>query len=282
MGLKKGSILQNSAESIMLAALFLHPATTDVTTRGYTPPALVPTISSAVAAARAAAIAAAPGEHMLLPGPRTFYDQQKVPCCVSCALASAMEALNPSWPRLAALFHYYVCNFERGLGDPNGSLPLGSATITPLGVEGVCESVDYPVPFTIAGASTPPSQVAFDDAKMHRLAGDGSSLRFRRLTGTSIAAAVRDALNQEHPVVIGFTLPVGYPDRFLDSSYAWNDPMIARDTGGHCVTAVGFSDARSAVRIHDCQGASAFDRGRWWMGYRILDSTFVGDAFSLG
>jgi hypothetical protein len=252
-----------------------------MTTRGYQPPAIVPTVSSAAGFVRSAAIAAAPAEHLLTPGPRSFYDQQKVPCCVSCSLAGAMEARNPQWPALAALFHYYVCRVDGGVGNPDGSLPLASRTLNPLGIVGICRSTEHNAPFTAEGAATRPSSAAFSDAKTHRLAGDGSSLKYRPLSGTSLAIAVREALSRDQPVVIGFTLPVGYPDRFLDSAFTWSDPTMARDAGGHCVLAVGFSDARGAIRIHDCQGPSAFDQGRWWMGYRILDSGFVGDAFTL-
>jgi len=82
-------------------------------------------------------------------------------------------------------------------------------------------------------------------------------------------------------VVIGLHLPAGYSENFLEPGFLWSDPTVSRDVGGHCVLAVGFSDARGAIRIHDCQGPSKFDGGEWWMGYRVVDSAFVVAAFEL-
>jgi hypothetical protein len=35
------------------------------------------------------------------------------------------------------------------------------------------------------------------------------------------------------------------------------------------------------VKIVDSRGRSSFDKGMWWMGYRVLDSHFVFQAYAL-
>jgi hypothetical protein len=50
---------------------------------------------------------------------------------------------------------------------------------------------------------------------------------------------------------------------------------------GHCVLAFGYDDSRQVLHIQDSQGEDAFDGGRWWMGYRVVDSTVVQEVYRL-
>src|SRR3954469_17299008 len=83
---------------------------------------LIP-LSPAAAAMRAAALPSESSEFIFPTLPRAVINQgPDVPCCVSCALAAAMEMLHPLWPPLAPLFHYFITRFERGGADPRGFL----------------------------------------------------------------------------------------------------------------------------------------------------------------
>ena len=84
-------------------------------TPGYALPAISPTVSPLAPLVRANLIAGNP-QNISLSRPKRVLDQADVPCCVSCALAGAMQILHPEWPELAPLFHYFVTRFERPRG----------------------------------------------------------------------------------------------------------------------------------------------------------------------
>ncbi len=193
-----------------------------------------------------------------------------------------MEMKNAQWPALAPLFHYYVVRYQRGIIATNGALPLDATTLNPLGVEGICRLDTHDMPFAEEGSRTRPSDAATADARTHRIGRSGTGYNYQPIRTPSRAMGIRAALLANYPVVIGFALPDGYPDAFVDSKFAWTDPTDpAPGRGGHCVVIIGFSDARSAFHIHDSQGADRFDHGRWWMGYQVADSDVVSAAVAL-
>ncbi len=211
-----------------------------------------------------------------------MFDQQAINCCVSCALAVGMERVSPGSPTLAPLFHYYIARIEDAGGDPNGNLFLENALQT-LAVSGICTHDLHPVPFTQVGSDTPPSKEARGDGEARALRRRAGRLRFEDGGGSgSNAAWIREKLDHDCPVILGIGLPSGYPDRFLDARYEWRDPDQPAPTDlGHCVLVSGYSDLRNALKIRDSRGSSKFDRGYWWMGYRVADSSAVQQLFSL-
>jgi hypothetical protein len=114
----------------------------------------------------------------------------------------------------------------------------------------------------------------------------GLSFPFKPIAGASRAATVREYLRDGHPVVVVFRLPLGYPSSFLNDEHEWLDPETPPPSdSSHCVLITGFDDLRGsrvpgAVRVFDSHGESAFDGGGWWMGYRVLDSSAVQQAFA--
>lgn len=249
--------------------------------QGYALPAIIPTISPAAPIVRAAAINANISSYELPVKPRLVVDQQELPCCVSCALGGAMETLNPNWPTLAPLFHYYVTRNDRGGADADGFLFLDSGVATVLAV-GICRHDLHPHPYTKAGAATKPTTEAHADALTRALGRRRERPRAERVSGVSRAVWIRDQLRQDRPVVIGLELPMSYPDKFLNPDFEWRDPNGSPRSGsGHCVLAFGYNDARQALHIQDNHGPGRFDRGCWWMGYRVADSIMVQDAYSL-
>jgi hypothetical protein len=79
---------------------------------------------------RALAVSAMLNDFTVLVGPRSFGDQGEVKCCVSCALAGAMEIIHPDWPSLAPLFHYYVTRVVDNEDDGAGGIALDGALTT--------------------------------------------------------------------------------------------------------------------------------------------------------
>jgi hypothetical protein len=253
--------------------------------KGFRLPQIAATPSPAAAIVRAAAIQSTLSDFNLPDGARGFPDQGDVNCCVSCALAGAMEIIHPDWPELAPLFHYYVSRFMNNFVDSTGGLALDDALST-LTNQGICQHADHDVdhgnPYTPDESLIPPSAAAFTDALGRRIEFEGLLFKFKHVGGASWSAAIRDELRQMRPVAAGFRLPQDYPDGFLDPRFEWSDLIKApASTAGHCVLVTGYSDSRQALRVRDSLGRTRFDNGGWWMGYRLADSGVIQDAYSL-
>lgn len=243
---------------------------------GYAVPAISPKISPLAPLVRANLIAGNP-QNISLPRPERVLDQADVPCCVSCALAGAMQILHPEWPELAPLFHYFVTRFDNHAADQNGFLLLQPA-ISTLAKQGICRFDLHPQPFTTVGATTRPAPAAFTDASTRRLRGLFAS---RSLPGPTRVVRIREELRKGCPVVVGITLPKSYPDSFLDSKFEWNDPSTPLGSAGHCLLVVEASDSRNGLLVQDSRGPREFDRGCWRLGYRVVDSFIVREAYSV-
>lgn len=244
-------------------------------------PRLTTSATAAAGPVRVAEIVANPSRHELQVKARDVVDQGTLPCCVSTALGAAMEILNPSWPALAPLFHYYVTRFDRGGADAGGFLFLidGLATLTR---DGICRKELHPQPYTVVGASTKPSVEAYADAKRRALRRLNDHARFSPAVGSSKVVWIREQLRNECPVVLGMQMPLGYPKAFLNEKMEWLDPdKPPRTLAGHCVLVTGYDDSRQALHIQDSRGIEAFDEGRWWMGYLVVDSTVVQQVYRL-
>ncbi len=248
---------------------------------GYSLPSIIANLSPAVANARFAAITANVTSFELPVEPRSVVNQQELLCCVSCALGAAMEILNPGWPALAPLFHYYVTRYDEGGADADGFLYLdnGLASLTNVGI---CRNGLHHLPYTAEGAKAKPSPDAYADALTRRLGRRGIQLRYIPRSGLSNVAWIREQLNLGRPVVLAMQLPNSYPDSFLNSAFEWLDPDSSeRSASGHCVLVTGYNDLRCAIHIQDSHGSGKFEKGCWWMGYRVADSSIVQDAYSL-
>ncbi|MEO7141932.1 MAG: hypothetical protein ABI165_00340 [Bryobacteraceae bacterium] len=242
---------------------------------------IAPNISPSAALALAADVSAGIGTHELPYLPKTLANELDLPCCVSCAIGAAMETMSASTTALSPMFHYHVTRFDNLGADTNGFLLLedGLATATN---NGVCRQDLHNVLFTDAGARVTPSPEAVADAVSRVLGRVNLRVRYREFDGPSRAAWVREQIRLNQPVLIAFRLPVPYPNGFLDGDNSWTDPNAFALPGiGHCVLAFGYDDVKRAVHIQDCQGKTRFDQGCWWMGYRVLDSNVVQDAYCL-
>jgi hypothetical protein len=218
----------------------------------------------------------------MLPGPRKVVDQASLNCCVSCAVAAAMEILHPDWPALAALFHYYAARHDiSGGADARGSLFLDKA-LEVAAIFGVCRSTEHAAEFTSSGAESPPSPTAYRDGRGRTLSRRGRFPGFDEIRSRSRFNEIRRLLKAGRPALIGLKLPRSYPRRFLDTRYRWLDPnRPGNNVYRHCVLATGYNDAEGALRVLDSRGPSEFDGGSWWLGRVVVDSTVVEEAYAL-
>jgi hypothetical protein len=248
---------------------------------GYISPPVTASVSPAAPAARAASISNDISPRMLAIKPWMMVDQQRVPCCVSCALGAAMGIANPSWPPLAPLFHYYVTRFDNLAANSNGSLFLDRAMKT-LTKQGICALELHHPPYTVDATIEKPSLEAYTDGLNHRIPKMRNGFfGYTSFSGTSRAVWIKDQLLKKFPVVIGFRLPEGYSD-LSTGKFEWQDPENPRaQSNGHCVVVIGFDDSLPAFRILDSQGENSFDRGCWWMGYRVADSYVIEESYCI-
>lgn len=208
-------------------------------------------------------------------------DQLQLNCCVSCAIGAAMEVMSRGGPALSPLFHYYVARYEDGGANSEGFLYLDNALGT-LSQNGICRAELHRVPFTEAGSMTKPSDPAYVDGESRALCRRGFRFRYEGADGLSNTTWIRDRLRQDRPVLLGFRMPLDYPGGFLNARSEWLDPNAsALSENGHCVLVTGYSDLRGAIHIQDSRGTRRFDRGTWWMGYRIVDSPIVTEIYAL-
>jgi len=248
------------------------------------------TVAVSVEGARAvlsATVAAAPGITSLVTLPRVVRDQRDTECCVSCAVAGAVETLHTSSDTMSPVFHYYVTRFVKGASDAQGRLKVDDAIAT-LITHGICREADHASVFDDAGIRRSPAQAAFSDAARRILQRRGLTFPVQEIASISRAADIRSHLRDGHPVILVFTLPMGYPSAFLNSANEWMIPGVPPGSSSHhCVLAVGFDDlrgegsVRGAVRVWDSAGTRPSKDGTWWLGYRVLDSDVTQQAFAL-
>jgi hypothetical protein len=248
---------------------------------GYAYPAVAASPSPAAPIARALSLLdnVSSGE---LGASRVIIDQGNLPSCVSSSLTAAVEVLNAGWPRLAPLFHYYVTRHVRGGADSRGFLFLENGLET-LNEDGICKHELHRVPFNEEGSRTKPAPAAFADALTRAFGPLGQVRQYDTSEGPSRAAWVRDQLRLGRPVVVGFQLPAGYHQSFLNPRHEWLNPNVGLAGVGHCVLIRGYDDLRQALHVQDSRGElePAFEAGCWWMGYRVADSHVVLEAYSL-
>ena len=245
--------------------------------RGYLPPPVTGTPSRSAVLSLSAAISTK-ADIVMLKAPQ-IVEQGSVECCVSCALTAAMEIRNAGSPPLSPLFHYHVSRFVNGKTDAQGRMRLDHGFLT-LEKQGVCRASDHTQPFSDAGMRASPSQAAYTDALTRRLQLKGLVSPYQSIGAAARGTTIRQHLRDGNPVAMGFWLPAAYPGSFLDSTFAWNDPNVTYDGRHHAVAVIGFDDTLRAVRVSDSQGTAAFDHGGWWMGYRVLNSSAVTEAFA--
>lgn len=214
--------------------------------------------------------------------PRGVFDQAETESCTSCALAGAMEVLNPDWPQLSPQFHYYVTRHDHHGADGGGSLYLLDSLVV-LATEGVCRGELHHPPFSNEGLGTRPKEPAYADGRRRALGWSGLLPRYSPLAQPTRALDARSHLKQRRPVIVAFYLPPNYPNGFLNVKGEWRGPLTAALSNRmHSVLITGFDDSRRAFRIQDSRGENAFQGGKWWMAYDIVDSNVVRQAYVIG
>jgi hypothetical protein len=225
--------------------------------------------------------------HFLPVHPRAVVNQGlDVPCCVSCAFTSAMETLDARWPPLSVLYQYWTA---RSLAQGTGLPALGELTLqegqAPLSSRGICDASLHGTEFTPYGAALRPSATADRNAERQRLRTNlvGRVAVPRRRIVTPNEANFKTELLANRPVILGFRLPADFERLLQENNHQWSSAAVAPKVPatGHAVLVCGFDDGKRAFCVQDSRGVEFGLSGKWWMGYRVVNSPFVQAAMTI-
>jgi hypothetical protein len=215
-------------------------------------------------AALAVALAGALPTDVRLGGARAIANQQKLECCVSCALATCLEVLRPSSPRLSPLFHYYM-TFAPSVPNPDTGMSLeqGLGTVASTGVS---SEILHSVLFDLAGVQTKPSAAAIADGETRRLPFN-QSLERPQWVPISLNSDPVNSIKRQ--LAAGFPILAGI---HITTTYGANILEVAgtRTNKRHAVALLGYSDAQTAFIVQDSRGPEFALGGQWWLKYQML------------
>jgi hypothetical protein len=207
---------------------------------------------------------------------RAIRDQGDLNCCLSCAIAAAIEGGDPASPALAPLYHFH---FARDAFASDAGITLAEARGA-LFSRGVCALSLHSLAIARANAGIRPSAAAIEDGLRRRPmdAGTGtlrwapvpiagpSPLKRRLLAGAPVVLAIQP--NDDY-----FALTAAAP------ILAGNGPPYS--VTGHAAAVVGYRNTDAVFVVQDSRGPSFGLGGQWFLPYDLLDSPFVVSAFAL-
>ena len=126
--------------------------------------------------------------------------------------------------------------------------------------------------YTDANCSKQPNNTQKQDAGTRKIA-KWSSIR------KSDVASIKSVLNQNKPLVIA----VQVDDLFEnggDANHIWKKNN-GRTLGGHCITIVGYDDAKNAFYVQNQWGANWGASGMIWIDYGMFKTSKVNEVYSI-
>lgn len=108
-----------------------------------------------------------------------------------------------------------------------------------------------------------PPKACADDGKKH----DVTPNMYARVPAD--LSTMRALLYSDHLITFGFPVPTSFMK--VGKTGVWAGPQKGdKNEGGHCVTIVGFDDARKAFLIINSWGTGYGDKGYVWMPYSFV------------
>lgn len=214
-----------------------------------------------------------------LPHPHPVRDQRQVPCCVSIAVATCMEAidaLHGPAVQLSVLFNYFVARPDPGVP---ATLELRDG-LNAATRAGICEFALHPAPFSEAGMRQRPSAAAVADARRRCIVGASGTMRrpcYRRLPADPMEW--RRALAMSMPLAIGIWVTPAY--HAMNAQRPVHGPVEGATSEGHAVTVLGYDDARRVFTVKDSRGQGFAAQGYWYLPYALLSEGVVHDAWAV-
>lgn len=219
-----------------------------------------------------------PSELILTP-PRAIVDQGDIPCCVSCAIATCVEILNPTLEQLAPLFHFYMFNSMQHGGPPESfeGMTLGDG-LNVLATYGVCLRRYYPTPYTKDGAKTPPDEQAVADARVRSMPFDNNREvgSFTLLSDDNRVNEWKRTLLGNRPILIGLYQTDQYGCKMARLQGNLNPAQP------HAVAVFGYRESERSFIVQDSKGSEFAIGGQWWLPYNMVESSVVEQAYAVG
>lgn len=202
-------------------------------------------------------------------------DQGQLGACTAFAGTGNLEYLSNRWHKqpvvLSPLFLYYLERELDGTLDQGDCGSMGRTACRAMRRYGVClESEDTYDP---AKLSVPPTTAQLAEALAYQ-AGSYHVL------GT--VADIRSCLASGYPVLVGFTVYQSFESQQCANTGIMPVPDKAKEAilGRHEVLAIGYSDARQALKLRNSWGAAWGASGNFWMPYQCAaDPDVLGDAW---
>ncbi len=201
-------------------------------------------------------------------------NQGDVNCCVPCALAVCMEALQagPLQP-LSPLFSYFAtrdAHLQYSTADHRQTIEVADALLAAADL-GIAPEQAHAPTIGVLSARRRPNEAAFEAALGHRIApsdflGTGG---YRRIDDSDPLVWVK-SLESGAPLIVGVRESEGYWRlRELDPAvhpHSLGSTSVSR----HAVAVLGFSDGDREFFIKDSRGASFGLEGCWRLPFDLL------------
>jgi C1A family cysteine protease len=195
------------------------------------------------------------------------YNQEQLGSCTANAIAALIEhremldgegAIVPS-----RLFIYYgEREIEGTIGEDAGAQIRDGIKF--VATEGAAPEKDWPY-VTAKFAERPPA-TAYEAAKKDVVA------QYQRIIPGGPGAPIRTAVQAQHPVVFGFSVPASFEDpAWQPATQALSVPGAGEKIiGGHAVAVVGWDFSRTTfpadvLEIRNSWGSGWGDQGHFWM-----------------
>lgn len=208
-----------------------------------------------------------------------------VPCCVSCAITTAMEVVDAKIggvTELAELFHYF---FARNRYDQLSAVDFRQGFKTVLN-HGVAPREYHPYPASGAfpmkrqDALKYPSVDAIKTAKNYRIAYDivRRTFRYRNISNYDRTELWKAAIQGGNPVIFGFWMTEAYSSITPENPYHGVIEGM-QSSVGHAVLAMGYDEQIKSFFIKDSRGASFGTEGCWWLSYSLVETDLVNESW---
>lgn len=199
-------------------------------------------------------------------------DQGNLGSCTGNAIAGIIEYLCRKAKRstdVSRLFIYYEERVLEGtVNYDNGAyIRDGIKVVNKKGVP--LESL---WPYNVNRFAARPSQQAYVNANTRKAVGYQRCANF---------AAVKAALAQGYPVVIGFDVYESFETAAVAATGQMPYPNVNTEQllGGHAVALVGYNDATGKFIARNSWGTSWGDRGYFYMPYQVIQDTSMSGDF---
>jgi C1A family cysteine protease len=199
-------------------------------------------------------------------------DQGDLGSCTGNAIAGIMEYLARKARKTTDVSRLFIYYQERLL---EGTVNYDSGAYIRDGIKAV-NKYGVPTenlwPYDVRKYTYRPTQAAYTNAATRKAVSYQKCANF---------AAVKSALAQGYPVVIGFDVYESFESDTVARTGMMPMPNKAREQllGGHAVTIVGYNDTTQRFIVRNSWGTSWGDHGYFYMPYGVIQDTTMSSDF---